>query len=49
MSYFACFFINQVAPKGQLPEKLTQKIFLLFTDQKSPKKAAFLTVLGHFC
>ena len=48
MSYFACFFINQVAPKGQLPKKLMQKIFFAIYWPKKPKKVPFLTILGHF-
>ena len=48
MSYFACFNINQVAPKGQFHEKLNKKNFLAFTGQRNPEKVAFLTILGHF-
>ena len=48
MSYFACFFIDQVAPKGQLPEKSMQKFFLPFPDPKNPKKSHFWRFFGHF-
>ena len=48
MSYFACFNINQVAPKGQFHEKLNWKFFFGLYWPKNPKNVAFLTILGHF-
>ena len=49
MSYFACFNINQVAPKGQFHKKLNLKTFFCpLLAQKTLKKLRFLTILGHF-